>query len=343
MESLKRIILLHFCILFANFCHGKIGDSVEDLKKLYGVPVDEKIKGKDAQLTFEQGFYKYMFDVRDNKTEIIIIEKKDNSEIGPSELRSLLNENLEPSLQWEPENCGWFVLFKNQDGSKMAAFFQPMTTLKIFTKEREQKEGLIAKWKEKNQTPKPPNNFPSIEVLKANSAKGDLRADYDLAMAYYAGWGCKRDPCEALRIWERLTNTKSQFVADSQYKIACLYLSGDGTVKDEVKAFEWMKKAAENNHPGGQANIGAAYTTGSFGFKKDTAEGLKWTQKAVDQGERMAEYNLGVMYLDGCGVQKDPERGLKLIQSSADKGYDYARTFLEKRKSQSSTNPQQKP
>ena len=177
-------------------------------------------------------------------------------------------------------------------------------------------------------------------MLKAKSAKGDLRADYDLAMAYYAGWGCKRDPCEALRIWERLANTKSQFVADSQYKIACLYFSGDGTVKDEVKAFEWMKKAAENNHPGGQANIGAAYSTGSFGFKKDTSEGLKWTQKAVDQGERMAEYNLGVMYLDGCGVQKDPERGLKLIQSSADKGYDYARTFLEKRKSQPATNPQ---
>ena len=325
---------------FPNTLHGKIGDSVEDLKKIYGVPADEQIKGHDAQLTFEQGFYKYMFDVRDNKTEFIIIEKKDKTEIGPSELRSLLNENLEPSIKWEPENCGWFVLFKSQDGSKIAAFFEPMTTLKIFTKERETKESLIEKWKEKNQIPKPPKNFPSLESLKANSARGDLSADYNLAMAYFAGWGCKRDPCEALRIWERLANTKSQFTADSQYKLACLYFTGDGTVKDEVKAFEWMKKAAENNHPGGQANIGFAYSTGSFGFKKDTAEGLKWTQKAVDQGERMAEFNLGVMYLDGCGVQKDTERGLKLIQSAADKGYDYAKTFLEKRKTQSATNPQ---
>ena len=140
MESLKRIILLHFCILFANFCHGKIGDSVEDLKKLYGVPIDEKYKGMDAQLIFEHGFYKYMCDIRDNKTEFIHIEKKDNSEIGPSELRSLLNENLEPSLQWEPENCGWFVLFKNQDGSKMAAFFQPMTTLKILPRRGNKKK-----------------------------------------------------------------------------------------------------------------------------------------------------------------------------------------------------------
>lgn len=337
-----RSFLIFIALFFYLHCvtFAKLGESAEQLKTRYGKPTEETVQGKDAQLIFEQGFYRYMCEIRNNKTEFINIEKKDKTEIGPSELRSLLNDNLEPSLQWEPENCGWFVLFKNQDGSKMAAFFQPMTILKIFTEEREKKKNLIEKWKAKNQTPKPPNNFPSIEALKANSAKGDLSAEYNLAMAYYSGWGCKRDPCEALKIWEKIANTKTQYSANSQYMVAGLYLSGDGTVKDEVKAFEWMKKAAENNHPGGQANIGAAYSTGSFGFKKDTAEGLKWTQKAVDQGERMAEYNLGVMYLEGLGVQKDTDRGLKLIQLSADKGYEYAKNFLEKHKSQSPTKPQ---
>jgi len=334
---------MSFIIFFAYLpcvAIAKLGESAEQLKTRYGKPTTENVKGNNAQLIFEKDGYKIMCEVLNDKTDFMNVLRIDGKVLENTEVFKFVDENIDATAKWEPENCGQFLLYKSSDGSRLAAFFQPRTILKIFTRERDQAKGLIDKWKAKYQTPKPPNNFPSVEVLKANSAKGDLSADYNLAMAYYSGWGCKRDPCEALKIWEKIANTKSQYSSNSQYMVAGLYLSGDGTVKDEVKAFEWMKKAAENNHPGGQANIGAAYSTGSFGFKKDAAEGLKWTQKAVDQGERMAEYNLGVMYLEGCGVQKDTDRGLKLIQSSADKGYEYAKNFLERRKSQSTTNPQ---
>jgi len=321
-------ILALLCLHWPSVAIAKLGDSVVELKKRYGQPTEERAQGKDVQLVFKKDSLKIMCEVSDGKTDFMNVVRLDGKQLKNTEVFKFVEESLGGTATRKPEILGQFLLYQSPDGARMAALFQPLTILKIFTRERDQARGLIAKWKESNPALKPPPQFPGIEKLKAAAAQGDLMAEYQLGMAYYYGWECQRDPCATLKIWEDIAATKDKIAPNAQYGVASLYLIGEGTAKNEAKGMEWMKEAAENNHPAAQRDLGAAYASGSWGMKKDHAEGLKWTQKAVAQGDRTAEYNLGIMYIEGCGLPKDQKRGMELIQSAADKGYAYAKKYL---------------
>ena len=50
---------------------------------------------------------------------------------------------------------------------------------------------------------------------------------------------------------------------------------------------------------------------------QDYAEALSWFRKAAGQNFPEAERNLGGMYLSGLGVEKDPAEGMKWIRKAA--------------------------
>ena len=48
----------------------------------------------------------------------------------------------------------------------------------------------------------------------------------------------------------------------AQYNLALIYLDGKGRAADEAKAAEWMQKAAEQNLPQAQYDLGGFYQFG---------------------------------------------------------------------------------
>ena len=51
---------------------------------------------------------------------------------------------------------------------------------------------------------------------------------------------------------------------EAQYRLACRYSKGDGVTQDYGKAIAWLEKAAAQNHPDAEYNLGALYGDGTW-------------------------------------------------------------------------------
>ena len=58
---------------------------------------------------------------------------------------------------------------------------------------------------------------------------------------------------------------------------------GSGLPKDYGEAIRWFRKAADQEYPKAEFNLGQMYHQGE-GVIKDYAEARRWLQKAADQG-----------------------------------------------------------
>lgn len=75
----------------------------------------------------------------------------------------------------------------------------------------------------------------------------------------------------------------------------------------------------ENDHPISILNLGVMFLEG-IGVEKDPEIAANLFQRASELGSREATNNLGVMYAVGIGVQRDSDRAEKLFREAADKG-----------------------
>ena len=69
------------------------------------------------------------------------------------------------------------------------------------------------------------------------------------------------------------------------------YNSGQGVEQSYTEAVKWYRKAAEQNNPIAQNNLGWCYENG-YGVSKNIAEAIQWYKKAVMRGNKLAESNL---------------------------------------------------
>lgn len=71
--------------------------------------------------------------------------------------------------------------------------------------------------------------------------------------------------------------------SDAQFNIAILYLEGAGVPKDEAKAAEWFRQAADRGEPQAQYRLAGLYAAGT-GVKRDRIEALIWLDMAAKGG-----------------------------------------------------------
>jgi TPR repeat protein len=83
--------------------------------------------------------------------------------------------------------------------------------------------------------------------------------------------------------------------AEVQFHLGLKFASGTGAGLDYVKAAEWYRKAAEQNHLLAQFNLGMMYAYGQ-GVARDAVQSRMWLGKAAHQGDAGAQFHLG----DNC-------------------------------------------
>lgn len=161
---------------------------------------------------------------------------------------------------------------------------------------------------------------------------------------------------DALKAWMRdstagnqagavraLEYAASQGHLAAQFKLGRVYASGDGVPVNDLKAFEYFSKIADENAdqtPGtSDGRIVAAAFVALGGYFLD---GIKGTyvkpnpDRAFDMfhyaasyfGDPDGQYNLARLYLNGTGVSRDPRQAARWMKLAAEKGHAPARAVF---------------
>lgn len=101
---------------------------------------------------------------------------------------------------------------------------------------------------------------------------------------------------------------------------ALKYARGEGRRKNEARAFELWKKAAEKRHSRSQYNLGLCYLDG-VGVSKDTQTAVTWIQKSADANLPVAEYQMALLLSEGVGIPKDPPKAIEWYLKAAEQGF----------------------
>lgn len=109
-----------------------------------------------------------------------------------------------------------------------------------------------------------------------------------------------------------------------------LYEIGYCVPKNQQKAFDLIKEAADENDPIAQYNMGIYHLNG-LAVKKDTTEALKYIEKSAIQGLHFAQYKLAFLYYYGGNtIKRDVSKGIEWLTLASNQGMPEAQYELSK-------------
>lgn len=106
-----------------------------------------------------------------------------------------------------------------------------------------------------------------------------------------------------------------------------MYSEGLGVPENQETAVKWYRKAAMQGNDGAQYYLGECYYLGK-GVAENDAEAVKWFQKAANQEHAGAQYYLGECYYLGRGVAENDAEAVKWFQKAVEQGNADAQTQL---------------
>jgi TPR repeat protein len=116
----------------------------------------------------------------------------------------------------------------------------------------------------------------------------------------------------------------------AQVYLGLAYYNGHGVEENDIVAFTWFWRAAEQDDAEGQYQLAHMYIYG-FGIPEGEPDpegkAIEWFARAAEQGHAEAQFNLGLLLLAGSGVERDEETGLRWIETAAANGSEGARRF----------------
>ncbi|KMO33668.1 exopolysaccharide biosynthesis protein [Methylobacterium tarhaniae] len=127
------------------------------------------------------------------------------------------------------------------------------------------------------------------------------------------------------------------------WKLGRMYAEGDGVPHDDLKAFEFFSKIADENADEGPEAPNAGVVASAFtALGRYFLDGIKGSyvrpnvERAYDMfnyaatyyGDPNAQYNLARLYLDGTGVTQDPRQAARWFNLAAEKGHPAAQALL---------------
>ncbi len=134
--------------------------------------------------------------------------------------------------------------------------------------------------------------------LRHAAAKGDARAQFEVAARYAEGKGIPRDFAQAATWYQRAA---AQGLAPAQYRLGALYERGLGVGADPARARVWYSRAADLGNLRAMHNL-AVLSAGRPGVRPDYHTAIQWFTEAADRGLADSQYNLGILYESGLGV-----------------------------------------
>ncbi len=105
---------------------------------------------------------------------------------------------------------------------------------------------------------------------------------------------------------ERLLAAAREGDADAQFRIGRkVLLDHSRGAEGADEAVAWLRKAADQGHPGAMLQLGKLYRSG-IGLTQNYALAAQWIQAAAGAGHDESMVELGRLYRSGIGVERDP-------------------------------------
>ena len=161
------------------------------------------------------------------------------------------------------------------------------------------------------------------DLLKCSADQGNCYAQYALGKALLEGVLLPQDIPEALRLLEESADGGFSSAA---YLLGRLLYQGEVIPQDLNRAISYLERAAAQDNPY------AAYLAGKILLTedavKDVLRAIRNFEIAAENGNDYAEYQLGKLYLYGKEVERDYEKAIAYLTSSAEHGNQYAAQLL---------------
>ncbi|HEB94499.1 MAG TPA: sel1 repeat family protein [Gammaproteobacteria bacterium] len=120
----------------------------------------------------------------------------------------------------------------------------------------------------------------SVVYYRKAAEKGDIHAQFNLAVSYNTGVGIPMNFQQAVKWYRRAADQGADF---AQYNLATMYEEGSGVAQDFQQAAQWYRLAAEHGNPQAQNNLGWLYKRGR-GVGKNLMVAYAWLDTAAVQG-----------------------------------------------------------
>ncbi len=161
----------------------------------------------------------------------------------------------------------------------------------------------------------------SITLLQPLQARGVAEAQYLLGRIYEQGDGLARDQRKAMEFYRAAAE---QGHGEARQRVEILEQSD----AQESVVVEWYLPAARDGDTEAQYHLGYMYETG-WGVPVDESEAWRWYREAAMQDHDMAQLRLGMMKIVGIGGQVNFEEGADLIRRAAAAGNRLAEALVQ--------------
>ena len=155
-----------------------------------------------------------------------------------------------------------------------------------------------------------------VEYLTAAANCNNELALVKLAQMYESGEGVVRDDKKALALYFRAAQEGN---LDAMSKAGTYLITADDK-EAAAKGFMYLETAANAGHADAIFNLAQAYETGK-GVTRDIQMAYKLYSRAADMGNAQAMGHVGIYLCTGCcGFEKNPVKGITLLKKSAENG-----------------------
>ena len=160
-----------------------------------------------------------------------------------------------------------------------------------------------------------PDSGKAIFWWKSAADAGDIPSILLIARFYEGQFGFPelKDPKESLAAYAKAAGLGD---AGAMAALGSRFLSGDEKSRDEKKGREWLKKAIEAKEYTAYLALGDYEEN----VKKDLKAALSEYERGKDAGQIDCLLRTADFYIQGKGVEKDPARGIALLDKAAEAG-----------------------
>ena len=116
----------------------------------------------------------------------------------------------------------------------------------------------------------------------------------------------------ALRRWRAAHSAGS---SEAAFRIAELYVKGEGVQRNLAEAVKWYRRAAERGHSRAQFRLGLVLLNGAQGGGV-----AKWHSAASARDAELAQRNAEALFPSGFEVRPDPDEALRWLDEAARNG-----------------------
>lgn len=169
----------------------------------------------------------------------------------------------------------------------------------------------------------------ALDYYQKAAEKGSGIACKTLGEFYKIGRYVQRDISKCLEYLNKGSKLKTPGSDEAAIMLGDMYHSGDEVEKNETKACDLYRIAADQGNSNAYYRLGMQ-TFNGWGVEADKTKGMEYWKKGAELNHWGCMYIIGVSYIEGKDLPKDIEKGLYWLEHSADRGLADSRCYLGK-------------